>query len=122
MHGIQSGMEETNENEEVEVHHSRHTSNLQMENIDDVFDLDEMGGHTEEELFSYSIECFDIFASINKALVYYKDHTQDTSPLLEDEYPENSKQYTLVLDLDGTLVHGDILEIDDYDDKFDVFF
>ena len=86
--------------------------------IDTLFSTDETCGKTADELFDYGISMFDVFSSIRSFVDRYPYSQQDPhSNVLPPKAP-NVPKYTLVLDLDGTVVNCSLKEPSYYDDSF----
>lgn len=108
----------------IECNESYSNKEITEQEINELFSLDETMGYSDEQLFEESVNHMDIFCGIrhymNSEQITYRAHKESLLP----KKIENVSPYTLVLDLDGTLVHCDFSETEecneDYDSCFDV--
>lgn len=111
-------------NDCIEYNESYCNNGITEQEINELFSLDETMGYSEEELFRESANHLDIFCGIrhymNSEHLTYRAQQESLLP----KKGADVSPYTLVLDLDGTLVHCDFSEtgehIEDYDSYFDV--
>ena len=89
--------------------------------LDQLFCLDETFGLTPDELYDASSNDVDIFSSIHEVLNNNPDlHKKESLLSIKPPY---AHEYTLVLDLDDTLVHCYLnSKPKKYDYEFTVFF